>query len=44
MHRLVFSQPKVEDLRLTTARDEDVGGLDVAVNDAPGVGGIQRVG
>src|SRR5437667_12831593 len=44
MHRLVFSQPKVEDLRLTTARDEDVGGLDVAVNDSLGVCGIQRVG
>ena len=39
-----FGQTKVKDLGVTVLGDEDVGGLDVAVNDAGGVSGVQRVG
>jgi len=37
-------QPKIENLRLTSIRDEDVRGLDVAVDYAFGVRSIQRIG
>ena len=39
-----LGQPEVEDLGVAAWADEDVGGLDVAVNDARAVRGIQRVG
>ena len=37
-------QPKIENLRLTSIRDEDVGRLDVAVDYAFGVRSVQRIG
>ena len=38
-----LGQPEIEDLGLDTRGHEDVGRLDVAVDDAVGVGGVQRV-
>src|ERR1035437_9646085 len=37
-------QPKIENLRLTPIRDEDVGRVEVAVDDAFGVRSVQRIG
>ena len=39
-----FRQSEVEDLGVAARGDEDVCGLDVAVNDAVGMGGVERVG
>ena len=39
-----FAKPKSRTLAMSPARDEDVGGLDVAMNNAPGVGGVERIG
>ena len=39
-----FGQSEVENLGMPALGDEDVRGLDVAMNDAFGVRGIQRVG
>jgi len=39
-----FGEAEVENLGLLAGGDENVGGLDVAVNDAFGVGGIKGVG
>ena len=39
-----FRQSKVENLRVTAHGDEDVRGLDVAMDDPRGVGGIQCIG
>ena len=38
-----LGQPEIEDLGLDAGGHEDVGRLDVSVDDAVGVGGIQRV-
>ena len=37
-------QPEIQNLGVAALGDENVGGLDVAVDDAFGVGGIERVG
>ena len=37
-------QPEIENLRLTPIRDEDVRGLDVPVDDALRVCGVERIG
>ena len=39
-----FRQSKVENLGVTARGNENVRGLDVAMDDSRGVGGIQRVG
>ena len=39
-----LGQSEVQDLGVAAWADEDVGGLDIAVNDAGAVRGIQRVG
>src|SRR5579872_1070112 len=39
-----LSQAEIENLGLAAFSDEDVGGLDVAMDDALGVGGIESVG
>ena len=39
-----FGQAEVEDLGVTPIRDKDVRGLDIAMNDAFGVRGIERIG
>ena len=39
-----FRQPEIENLRLTSVRDEDVRGLDVPVDDAFRMCGIQCIG
>ncbi len=39
-----LGETEVENLSVTAARDENVGGLDVAVNDVLGMGGVERVG
>ena len=39
-----FRQPKIQNLGVSALGDEDVGRLDVAVDDAFGVGGVERVG
>ena len=39
-----FRKPKIQNLREATARDENVGGFDIAVNDPSGVSGIKRIG
>ena len=44
VRRAQLSQAKIEDLDVVSPGDENVGRLDVAVNDPRGVGGIQRVG
>ena len=36
-----FRQPEVQDLHPAFGRDLDIGGLDVTVNDALGVSGLQ---
>src|SRR5580658_8699293 len=38
-----FGKAKIENLGVAAFGDEDVGGLDVAVNDALGVGGIEGI-
>ena len=38
-----LGEAEVEDLRVSALGDEDVGGLDIAVHDAFGVGGVERV-
>jgi len=38
-----FGQPKVENLSVPALRNEDVRGLDVAMDDARGVRGVQCV-
>ena len=39
-----LGQAEVQNLRLAASRDENIGGLDVAMHDALGVGRVQRVG
>jgi hypothetical protein len=39
-----FREAEVENFGLAAAGDEDVGGLDVAMDDALGVGGVEGVG
>ena len=39
-----FRQPEIENLRVPAIRDEEVRGLDVAMDDPCGVCGLQRVG
>ena len=39
-----LGQPEVQDLGVAARADEDVCGLDIAVNDARAVRGIQRIG
>src|SRR5436309_722036 len=41
--RSELGQPKVENLGLAALRDEDIGGLDIAVNDSFRVRSVQRV-
>ena len=40
----MLGEPEIENLRLFARCHKNVGGLDVAVNDAARVGGIQRIG
>lgn len=39
-----FGEAKIEDLRMASAGDEDIRGLDIAMNNAVRVGGIERAG
>jgi hypothetical protein len=39
-----LSQPEVQNLGMATLGDENVGGLDVSVDDASSVSGVERVG
>ena len=39
-----LGEAEIEDLHVTARSDEDVGGFDVAVDDARGMRGVQRVG
>ena len=39
-----LGKPEVQNLRLPTLRDEDVGGLDVAMDDAFGVRRLEGIG
>ncbi len=39
-----FCQAEIENLGMSALGDKNIGGLDVAVNDPFGVGGIERVG
>ena len=39
-----LGEAEIEDFGVAAFGDEDVGGLDVAMNDAFGMGGIERVG
>jgi hypothetical protein len=43
VYRADFRQTKIQNLGVATVGDEDVGGLDVPMDDSFGVGGIQRV-
>src|ERR1022692_1022103 len=38
-----FGQPEIEDLGMTAYRDENVGGLNVAMNDPLGMGRVQSI-
>ena len=40
----LLGQSKIENFCLPAGRDEDIRGLDVAMNDAAGMGGIERIG
>jgi hypothetical protein len=40
----LFRQPEVENLRVPAGGDEKIRGFDVAVDDALGMRGIERVG
>ena len=39
-----FRQAEIEQLGLAAFGDENIGGLDIAMNDALGVRGLERVG
>jgi len=39
-----FDQPEIQNLGLPALSDKYVGGLDVAMDDALGVGGVQGIG
>ena len=40
----MLSQSKIENFRLAAGGDEDIRGLDIAMNDAARMGGIERIG
>ncbi len=44
IHAFDFCEAEVENFHLVARGDENVGGLDVAVDDALGVGGFESVG
>ena len=43
-HLRHLRQSKIQNLGVSAFRDEDIGGLDVTVDDAFGVGGIESIG